>query len=278
MITPRELAKTAIQYIDELLELFDHSWPDHPPLDQPGAVAQWSQTFPTPETEMFRGARKYAHWLSEIAGLLGYTCAPIKISNSAEFLPLDKQGKPIDGAKPKGPATKEGDMDLVCWTFFWPHGGIATSASVKKRIIWNGKEELYYGQNGETIKTTAIASLKTWRKRFENMVTAEGESPETGSDDRSTDHLERATPLFDRLNGEWIPGHKLAKVLKIKVATLGTYRRQGKKTSDDMLGQDTYGRIWRRKETPRGWPWYLKNSLSAEERRRVDGLSTSTPD
>lgn len=73
--------------------------------------------------------------------------------------------------------------------------------------------------------------------------------------------LEQSTPPINKTNGEWVNNKRAAKIDGIETRTLARYRSSGIANTDNTLGRDTDGRVWRRRGTSGSHPWYLRSTL-----------------
>ena len=115
--------------------------------------------------------------------------------------------------------------------------------------------DYYFDQHG---------GLQSVLKQYSEIdIGLEEEPPEKFSSEEQTelDRLENETPLFNRDNGQWVKSKKAAEIEYLETKTLSQYRLKGIKNKDGSLGNDQYGRVWRRPGTPQSHPWYLKSSL-----------------
>lgn len=76
--------------------------------------------------------------------------------------------------------------------------------------------------------------------------------------------LEADTPPLSMDNGAWVTSNLVARLDRVGVGSLATYRCIGLRSRDRTLGRDPSGRVWRSQGKAGSPVWYLKATLTSK--------------
>jgi hypothetical protein len=110
-------------------------------------------------------------------------------------------------------------------------------------------------------------SITEKKRRSKRRKADEGKKSSASSADTVAQKLKkltRNTQPLDRDGGAWVSNKVAARLEGIGTRTLTDYRFKGIQTPQRDLGQDQFGRIWRREGTACSHPWYLRSSLKGK--------------
>ena len=125
-----------------------------------------------------------------------------------------------------------------------------------KNVLCRWREWLLRTRNGsETVPNVSVSTLDADNETSESIAA-----------------IEKKTPALDPESIDWIHARKKnLKILGLPLKTLREYRtpsKGGRSNSSETFGIDAFGRIWRRQGTPSSSVYYLRSSLSKNDKEK----------